>query len=159
MDLQILIGLLLTILPISELRIGLPVIIEYVLRNGLSIWPYFLLVLILNILVILLIFMFFDFLHELFMKIRWYRKFIGKIIAKVQKRVEKVQKRMDKWGYIALLFFVATPLPGTGAWTGTLVAWILGLDRWKSFVAIATGVIIAGLLILLMSLGIFGGIN
>ena len=51
METQILIGLLLTMLPVFELRGGLPIIVEYVVRNGLSIWPYFLIVLILNILV------------------------------------------------------------------------------------------------------------
>ena len=62
---QILIGLLLTILPVSELRGGLPVIVEYAIRHGVSVWPYFLMVLVLNVLLILLIFMFFDFFHEL----------------------------------------------------------------------------------------------
>ena len=159
MDSQILIGLLLTVLPIFELRGGLPVVMEYVVRNGLSIWPYFILVLVLNILVILLIFMFFDFLHELLMKLEFYRKVVGRILERVQGKVDKVQERMNRWGYLALMFFVAIPLPGTGAWTGTLIAWVLGLDRWKSFVAIATGVIIAGFLILLLSLGLFNGFH
>jgi len=54
------------------------------------------------------------------------------------------------------MFFVAVPLPGTGAWTGTMVAWIIGLDRFKSFIAISAGIIIAGLFVLLFSLGLFG---
>ena len=158
MDFQIILGLVLTVLPIVELRGGLPVVVEYCLREGVSIWPYFLLVLLLNILVILVIFAFFDFLHESFMGLKIYRKFIGRRIEKVQHRKEKLRKRMEKWGYLALLFFVAIPLPGTGAWTGTLIAWVLGLDRSKSFVAIAAGVIVAGLLILLASLGFFVGL-
>lgn len=154
---QILFGLLLTILPIFELRGGLPVIVEYTVRNGLSVWPYFLLVLILNVFVIFLIFMFFDFLHELFMRIGIYRRVIGKILRRVQKHVDKIEKRMDNWGYLALMSFVAIPLPGTGAWAGTLVAWVLGLERLKSFIAIAIGIVIAGFLVLLASLGIFNG--
>ena len=156
MDVQILIGLLLSVLPVFELRGGLPVIVEYTVRNGIPIWPYFLLVLVLNILVILLIFMFFDFFHEMFMRMRWYRAVVGRILRRVQRKVDRVEKKMDKWGYLALMFFVAVPLPVTGAWTGTLVAWIMGLDRLKSFVAIAAGVVIAGLLVLLLSLGFFG---
>ena len=77
MDLQILLGLLSTVLPVSELRVGLPIIVEYTVRNRLSVWPYFLIVLILNILVIFLIFMFFDFLHELLMKTETYRWVVG----------------------------------------------------------------------------------
>ena len=156
MDVQILIGLLLTVLPVFELRGGLPVIVEYAVRNGVSVWPYFLIVLILNVLLILLIFMFFDFFHEIFMRMKWYRSVVGRTLGRFQKKVDKLEEKMDKWGYLALVFFVAIPLPGTGAWTGTIVAWIMGLDRLKSFVAIAAGVIIAGLLVLLFSLGIFG---
>ncbi len=158
MDTQILIGFLLTVLPVFELRGGLPVIAEYCVRNGVSIWPYFLTVLILNILVIFLIFMFFDFLHDMFMKRKWYRVVIGRVLKRMQKKVERVQNKMGEWGYFALIFFVAIPLPGTGAWTGTIVAWMLGLDRLKSLVAIGTGVIIAGLLVLIFSLGFFNGL-
>jgi len=158
-DPQILLGLLLTILPVSELRIGLPVIVEYVVRNGLSVWPYFLLVLVLNILVIVVIFMFFDFLHELLMKTKIYRRIIAGVLTRLQKNVKKIQRRMDRWGYLALMLFVAIPLPGTGAWTGTMIAWAMGLNRWKSLVAIASGVIIAGFLVLFLSLGFFSGLH
>jgi uncharacterized membrane protein len=157
-DVQILIGLLVTVLPIFELRAGLPIIVEYTVRNGVSIWPYFLVVLILNVLVVFLIFMFFDFVHGIFMRVKWYRVVINKILNRVQRKVKRVENEMNRWGYLALVFFVAIPLPGTGAWTGGLVSWILGLDRLKSFVAIAAGVMIAGLLILLFSLGFFGGL-
>jgi len=159
MDLQILIGLILTVLPFIELRGGLPIIVEYATRKGLSIWPYFLIVLVLNILVILLIFMFFDLLHKVFMRVGWYRKAIGKVLARVQKKVDKVRDRMDRWGYFALMLFVAVPLPVTGAWSGSLIAWALGLDRWKSFLAIAAGVIIAGLLVLFASFGLLSFFN
>ena len=153
MELQILIGLLLTVLPFIELRGGLPVIVEYTTRNGLSVWPYFFIVLVLNILVILLIFMFFDLLHKVFMSMGWYRKAIGKILSRLQKRVDKVQERMDRWGYFALMLFVAVPLPVRGAWSGSFIAWALGLNRLKSFLAISGGVIIAGLLVLFASFG------
>ncbi|MEA2112353.1 MAG: small multi-drug export protein [Patescibacteria group bacterium] len=159
MDAQILWGFFLTVLPVFELRGGLPIIVEYTVRNGISIWPYFLIVLVLNILVIFLIFMFFDSLHKLLINWRFYRRATGVILTRIQKKVEKVQRRMDSWGYFALMCFVAIPVPGSGAWTGTLVAWILGLDRWKSFVAIASGVIISGLLILFLSLGFFSGFS
>lgn len=155
-DVQILIGLLLSVLPVFELRGGLPVIVEYAVRNGVSVWPYFLMVLILNMLVILLIFMFFDFFHDIFMRVKWYRSVVGSVLRRVQKRVDKVERKMDRWGYIGLMLFVAVPLPATGAWTGTIVAWIMGLDRLKSFFAIAAGVVIAGLIVLTISLGLFG---
>ena len=159
MDLQILIGLILTVVPFIELRGGLPVIVEYTARKGLSIWPYFFIVLVLNILVILLIFMFFDLLHKVFMRMKFYQKAVGKVLDRVQKKVDKVQRRMDRWGYFALMLFVAVPLPVTGAWSGSLIAWILGLNRWKSFLAIATGIIIAGLIVLFISFGFLFWLN
>ena len=83
MDLQILIGLLFTISPIFELRAGLPIVIEYVVRNGLPVWPYFLLVVTVNILMIFVIFLFFDFLHETFMRVKWYRVAIGRVLRRL----------------------------------------------------------------------------
>ncbi len=157
MNTQLIIGLLLTISPIFELRGGLPIVINYAIQNGFSIWPYFFIVLVLNIAVIIFIFIFFDFLHEKFMQLKWYKKVVAGVLRRTQNKAKKVQTRMDKWGYFALMLLVAVPLPGTGAWTGTTVAWILGLDRIKSFIAIAVGVIIAGLIVLLLSLGIING--
>lgn len=158
MDIQIWIGILISILPIFELRGGLPIVIEYSIRNGVSIWPYFFIVLALNILVIVFVFMFLDFIHNKFMKWKWYEIRMGRILKKIQIKADKVKSKMDKWGYLALTFFVAIPFPGTGAWTGCLIAWMMKLDRLKSFIAIATGITISGLIILFISLGIFNSL-
>lgn len=158
MDIQIWIGILISILPIFELRGGLPIVIEYSIRNGVSIWPYFFIVLALNILVIVFVFMFLDFIHNKFMKWKWYEIRMGCILKKIQIKADKVKSKMDKWGYLALIFFVAIPFPGTGAWTGCLIAWMMKLDRLKSFIAIATGITISGLIILFISLGIFNSL-
>ena len=72
----------------------------------------------------------------------------------IQKRVDRIETRLPVYGYFALTLFVAIPLPVTGAWTGTLIAWILGLERTRSKAAIALGVCIAGLIILIASLGV-----
>ena len=87
---------------------------------------------------------------------KWYRKFIEPIFKRVHKKAHKIERKMDSLGYLALMLFVAVPLPLTGAWTGTIAAWVMDLNRFKSFIAIAAGIIIAGLLILLLSLGLFG---
>jgi len=155
MENQLIFGLLLTVLPVFELRAGLPVIIEYLLRNNLPIIPYFLLVLFLNILVIFFIFFFLDFVHIWLMRFKFYRRKAEKVLVRFQKKAKKVEKKMEGLGYFALMFFVAIPLPGTGAWTGCLVSWLLGLDRRKSFAAIALGIILAGFFVLFASLGFF----
>ena len=87
------------------------------------------------------------------MNFKFYKKLINKVLIKAQKKAAKLEKKMDKWGYVALMLLVAVPLPGTGAYTGALVSWILGLNRKNSLIAIAAGVIIAGLLVLLITLG------
>lgn len=157
MNTQILIGLLFTILPITELRVGMPIIIEYATRNGMSVWPYFFLVVFFNILIIFFIFFFLDFLHKRMLYFNFYKKFMKGYLAKIRKKAIKVNKRFAYMGFLALTLFVAVPLPGTGAWTGSIVAWLLGLCRWKSILAISIGVIIAGLIVFGLSFGFFNG--
>lgn len=152
---QILIGIIISALPIIELRGGLPIVLEYVTKNNLPIWPYFLGVLAANFLAIILAFLFLDFIHNILLKIPSYEKFANKHLEKLRRKADKVEKRMDKIGYLALMLFVSIPLPGTGAWTGSTIAWILELDRKNSIIAIAAGITIAGLIMLLISLGIF----
>lgn len=152
---QIILGLILTVLPIVELRGGLPIVLYHVTNEGLPVIPFFLLVLLLNILVIFFVFWFLDTLHELLLKWKFYKKHFEKFIVRVHKKGHKLEKRMHEIGWFALVLFVAVPLPGTGAWTGCLVAWLLDLDRKKSIASIALGVMIAGLLILLATLGLF----
>jgi uncharacterized membrane protein len=61
----------------------------------------------------------------------------------------------QRWGALALVPFVAIPLPVTGAWSGCLAAWAFGLSPWKSLVAIAVGVLIAGAIVTaLVELGV-----
>ncbi len=156
---QLLIGVILSLLPITELRGGLPLAINYALKNNLPLLPIFTLIVLLNILVIFLIFFFLDFLHDSFMKIYLYKKIFNFYVKRVRKRVDKVEKRMPSLGYFALTLFVSIPLPVTGAWTGCLIAWLLGLEKKKSIPAIALGVLIAGIIILLASLGIINLFN
>lgn len=154
MNLEILIAILLTIAPITELRVGLPIVVNYCLKNNLSIWPFFFLIVFLNILVIFFIFFFLDFLHKHFLKINFYKKIFEKIIQKTRKKQEKFEKKFHQIGYLALVIFVGIPLPGTGAWTGSFLAWLFGLERKKSIIAISLGVLIAGVIILLASYGV-----
>ena len=67
--------------------------------------------------------------------------------------MDKFEKKYKAWGFLALTFFVAIPLPGTGAWTGCLLSWLLDLERKKSILAISLGVLIAGIFILFGTIG------
>ena len=89
------------------------------------------------------------------MKFRPYKNFYQAYLKRIQKKVDKFEERHAAYGFIALTIFVSIPFPTTGAWTGTIIAWLLGLERKKSIIAIACGVLIAGTIVSLASLGIF----
>jgi uncharacterized membrane protein len=64
---------------------------------------------------------------------------------------------VDRYGFLGLALFVAIPLPLTGAYTGTILAWLLGTDWRKAFPAVALGVLVAGIVVLLVTLGVIEG--
>jgi uncharacterized membrane protein len=155
MDLRLFYSFILTIMPISELRGGLPLAIIYSLEKNIPIWLVFSNIILLNILLIFFIFYFLDKIHGGLMNFVFYRNLFKKYVLRFQNRLNKI-KGHSKGEFVALLFFVAIPLPGTGAWSGCLAAWLLGLERKKSILAISLGVLIAGIFILLASLGFIG---
>ena len=81
-----------------------------------------------------------------------------KIVNWLEKKVESKREQIDKYGYLGLILFVGIPLPGTGAWTGALLAVMLGLNRKKSFAYILLGVIIAAAIMSVLSYGIIGNL-
>jgi len=91
------------------------------------------------------------------------KKVIGKFFTwclnKGEKGGQKLQQKAGRGLYWALFLFVGIPLPGTGAWTGTLAASILNMDFKKSTMAVMCGVLLAGAIMLLGSLGVFEAIN
>lgn len=88
------------------------------------------------------------------------KKFIGKIctffLEKGTKAGNKLEAKAGHGLFIALALFVGIPLPGTGAWTGTLAASLLDMDFKQTTLAVMVGVIIAGIIMMLASMGIFG---
>ncbi len=154
MDLRLLYAIILSFLPISELRGGLPLAILYAIDNKIPIVLIFLVIVFVNILGFFFAFFFLDNIHHLFMKIKIYKRFFEKYAVKLQKKADKFEKSYKNLGFLALFLFVAVPLPGTGGWTGALVSWFLGLDRKKSIISISLGVLMAGIIVLLGTLGI-----
>ena len=153
MDLRLLYALFLTIMPVTELRVGLPIAVIYAIDHNIPIFLIFLTIILTNILIIFFIFYFLDNLNSFFMKFNFYNRISRKFLKKFQKKVDKFEKRYKTIGFLALILFVAIPLPGTGVWTGSLLAWILNLNRKKSIISISLGVIIAGILVLIGTLG------
>jgi len=94
--------------------------------------------------------------------LRWMRKssigFFSKIAAWLDRKVEKHKGTIEKYSYWGVMIFVAIPFPGTGAWTGTLIASVLGMDPKKSFVAAVGGVLVATAIMTLIMYCGFGAI-
>ncbi len=133
-------AILLSILPIAELRGGIP----YAVANDIGLPEAFIACVIANMLVIPIVFVFLDTLHNQFYRVKPYRWFFDKWVVRTQRKAES---NVARWGYWGVMLFVAIPLPTTGAYTGTLVAWLLKLDKKKAFWHLALGVVIAGIVV------------
>ena len=83
---------------------------------------------------------------------------LAKIVEKMELKADKQKDKIERLKYLGLGLFVGIPLPGTGAWTGCLIAALLGLDKKKSCLAAIIGVVMAGIIMLIFSYGILGGI-
>ena len=94
------------------------------------------------------------FIRKIFTWMRKY-KFFAKIVDKLEARSDKKKDKVLKYKEWGLLLFVAIPLPGTGGWTGALIAALLDLRMKKTLPIIAIGVFIAGLIMSLITYGIF----
>lgn len=91
----------------------------------------------------------------------WMRnsKHFKKIALWLDKKVEKNKSKIEKVGFWGLVIFIGIPLPGTGAWTGCLVASVLEMDKKKSFLAALLGVLMASIIMMFISFGLLRGIT
>lgn len=137
-------ALLLSVLPVSELRGGIPLAIG----TGINPVIAFLFATAANIIMVPIIFFFLDYFHVHFMKIRPYEKLFNLYLNRLRKKVET-----KTLGFFLLFSFVAVPLPGTGAYTGCILSWFFQMQRKKSIYTIALGVLTAGIVITLVSTG------
>lgn len=85
-------------------------------------------------------------------------KKLKKVANWLDKKVNKKKGQIEKFGYLGLVLFVGIPLPGTGAWTGSLIASVLEMDKKKSFLAIFAGVIMASIIMMIVSFGLVSNI-
>jgi uncharacterized membrane protein len=142
---EIALTLLASVSPISELRGGIPLgILKYeldpllifciaVIANALIFFPVF-----------FVLRLFYD---KLLFRIPLFNKYLDNLRKRGKPKVEK-------YGFWGLTLFVAIPLPITGAYTGTILAWLVGMDWKKAFPAVGLGVIVAGVVVLLITLGV-----
>lgn len=153
---QYIIVFLVSMVPLIELRGAIP----YGILYGLPLWQTYVLAIVGNMLPVPIIYFFAR------RVLLWGRdkpvigKFFTFCLEKGEKAGRKLQAKAGRGLYWALLLFVGIPLPGTGAWTGTLAASLLDMDFKKSVLACMGGVLLAGIIMGVLSrLGIaaFGG--
>ena len=155
MVIKYLIAFFVSMVPLVELRGALP----YALASGLPTLPAYITCIVGNLLPVPVIFFFARKVLE------WGqdKPVIGPIFSfcleKGHKGGEKLQEKAGRGLFLALLLFVGIPLPGTGAWTGTLAASILDMDFKSSVVAVMLGVILAGIIMGVGSLLVINGIS
>lgn len=139
---------LISMLPVLELRGGM--IAAKLL--GVELLKAFVICYIGNILPIPFILLF---IRRIFQFLKRFKK-IGGLIEKLEVRSMRKSEKVQRWRNWGLLVFVAIPLPGTGGWTGALIAALLDIRIRSSFPIIALGVLIANLIMSVFSYGFLG---
>lgn len=137
-----------SLLPISELRGAIP----YAISNGIPWYVAYGYCVFLNALVGPLVFIFLSTVHKLFYRWEWYQGIFDKFVDRAR---HKLEDKIKSYGFWAIMLFVAIPFPITGAYTGTLAAWVFGLKKRKTFLAVLLGVMISGAIV--TSVWFFGG--
>ena len=145
---------LISMIPLVELRGAIP----YSQFVGLPLIPSYIISIIGNMLPVPIIFLFARRVLEWGRTKKYTKKFFTWCLKKGKKGGEALEKKAGKGLFWALLIFVGIPLPGTGAWTGTLAASILDMDFKKSVIAVMLGVLLAGIIMGLISFLIFKGV-
>ena len=150
-----LIVFIISMVPMVELRLAIPVAIGY----GLPTIPSYILCIVGNMVPVPFIFFFARKILEWGSDKKYIGNFFSFCLDKGHKGGEKLKEKAGKGLFLALLLFVGIPLPGTGAWTGTLAASILDMDFKKSVVAVMAGVFLAGVIMAAASILVKGGLG
>ena len=141
------VAFIISLMPILELRGG--TLAAYAL--GVPLWKAFLICGVGTMLPVPFVLLFFRQIMQ------WLRNIgLEKLVQKIEARAERKREKVERYKKIGLVLFVAIPLPGTGAWTGSVIAAILGMRFKHAFLAIALGTLIADILMCLISYGIIG---
>ena len=147
--------LLISMIPIIELRGAIPVA---VFSFHLTYAEAFIISFIGNIIPVFFIVKYIRPIFDLLARIKIFKRFIDWVTEKANKKIAE-NKRLQTATLLGLYLFVAIPLPGTGAWTGALIANFLDLSPKKAVPPIYAGVFTAGIIILVITAAANGGIN
>lgn len=138
--------ILITFVPILELRASIP---YGILKLHMDWVTVFIVSSIANILIAPLFYLFLDKVIHLFLRIKWIERPYTYYVEKTQKNIHA---QVEKYGEWAVAVFIGIPLPGTGVYTGTLAAYLLGLGYKKTIYAAILGVLMAAIIVTIITL-------
>lgn len=144
-----------SMVPLIELRGAIP----YAVLFNLPLLPSYIVAIIGNMLPVPIIFLFARKVLEWGADKPIIGKFFTFCLEKGRKGGEKLKAKAGRGLFFALFLFVGIPLPGTGAWTGTLAASLLDMDFKSSILAVMCGVVLAGIIMGVASSGLFGALR
>ena len=98
------------------------------------------------------------FIKKIFAALKKSKAVCGRLVEKMENKAMKKRDQIEKYEFWGLVLFVGIPLPGTGAWTGALVASLIDMDIKKAFKAILVGICLAAVIMTLISYGVLGHI-
>lgn len=139
--------IVIAMVPVIELRGAIPVGLGF----GLPFWPVFLAAMIGNLLPVPFLILF---TRRVFDWLRTKSQWLEKMVSRLEQKAAANEDLLKKYELLGLCILVAIPLPGTGAWTGSLVAAVFDIRLKHAFPAIALGVLIAGIIVSVVSYGV-----
>lgn len=144
---KIIMTFLISMVPVIELRGAIPAAVG----SGLNIWVAIIASVIGNLVPVPFIILF---IRKIFALMRKWSKKLDTLVTKLETRAEKKSDIVQKYAFWGLFVIVAIPLPGTGAWTGALVAAMLDMRLRRAFPAIALGVMAAAVIVTIITYGV-----
>ena len=136
-----------SMIPVAELRLGIP----FGVARGLPVWAAYLAAVIGNMLPVPFIVVY---IRRIFLWMRRRLPWLNSLVDKLERKAHLKGQRVSKYKYLGLMLFVAVPLPGTGAWTGSLAAAFLDMPLRKAIPSVVAGVLMAGMAISILTYGV-----
>ena len=139
---------LISALPITELRGAIPLALTI---YEMSVFPAYFFAILGNIVPAFFLLLYLKPFSDFLCRWRLFNVFFEWLFKRTRR---KNKEKFEKYGALFLLFFVAIPLPITGAWTGSIAAFVFGIRFWYAFPMIVGGIMVSGVIVTLASLGI-----
>lgn len=143
---DILLTFLVAMVPVVELRGAIP----FGVVRGLNLWTAIIASVLGNLVPVPFIILF---IRKIFAWMRAHMPKLDGLVTRMEKKAEKNRAAVEKYAFWGLAILVAIPLPGTGAWTGALVAAMMEMRLKRAFPAIVIGVVIAGVIVSVVTYG------